>query len=257
MAEQRHQGDVVTLDGVSFRYSKLLALDHVTLNIGTGVTAILGPNGAGKSTLLRLLVGLTTPTSGSLSFHLGPNSLSSRDRNRFIGFAPQTLDYYPNYSVTDFLRYAAWLKKVPTQSVDEAVEQALVKTDLTQLASRTLRTLSGGMIRRLAVAQALVNEPSLLELDEPAAGLDPEQRIEMRGILRSIGSERSLVISTHHVDDLVALADRVIVLNHGRITFSGDVAQLSALATSGTFGDTELERAYSAALGISGPSRGE
>ena len=204
-----------------------------------------------------MLVGLTTPTGGRLSFNLGANSLSSRDRNRFIGFGPQTLDYYPNYSVTDFLRYVAWLKKVPTQAIDIAVEQALVKTDLAALASRKLRALSGGMVRRLAVAQALVNEPSLLVLDEPAAGLDPEQRIQMRGLLRSIGSERSLVISTHHVDDLVALADRVIVLNEGRITFSGDVAQLSALATRGTFGDTELERAYSAALGIGGASRGQ
>ena len=158
--------------------------------------------------------------------------------------------------MTDFLRYVAWLKKVPTRSVADAIEQAMANTGLTELADRKLRSLSGGMVRRLAVAQALVNQPSLLVLDEPAAGLDPEQRIEMRRILRAIGRDRSLVISTHHVDDLVTLADRVVVLNKGRITFSGDVSTLNALATSGTFGDTTLERAYSAALGLGGPPHG-
>jgi ABC-2 type transport system ATP-binding protein len=249
MSNSPQKGDAVVLDGVSFRYAKLLALDNVNLSVGAGVTAVLGPNGAGKSTLLRLLVGLTSPTSGELRFSLGTGPSSARDRNRLIGFAPQTLDYYPNYSVTEFLQYVAWLKKVSNTLLGGAIEQALSMTDLTELASRKLRSLSGGMIRRLAVAQALVNDPRLLVLDEPAAGLDPEQRIQMRGILREIGRERSLVISTHHVDDLVSLADRVIVLNEGQVAFRGDIEKLTSLAGRGTFGDTQLERAYSAALG--------
>ncbi|MGI9149850.1 MAG: ABC transporter ATP-binding protein [Chloroflexota bacterium] len=256
MTEQLQEGDAVTLDGVSFRYGKLLALDHISLHIGTGVTALLGPNGAGKSTLLRLLVGLTAPSTGDLQFRLADDPRSARERNRFIGFAPQTLDYYPNYSVRDFLRYVAWLKRVPKPTLQDCITDALASTDLTELATRKLRALSGGMIRRLAVAQALVNRPRLLVLDEPAAGLDPAQRIDMRAILRDIGVGRSLVISTHHVDDLVALADRVIVLNAGRVTFTGNVNELSALASKGTFGDTDLERAYSAALGGNGPASG-
>jgi ABC-type multidrug transport system ATPase subunit len=219
------------------------------LEIGTGVFGLLGPNGAGKTTLLRTLATVIRPKTGTLRL-LGYDPAHDRERRelrRRLGYLPQTLGYYPNFTVFEFIEYFALLKEMPAREVRPAVARAIERVDLAEHARAKLKTLSGGILQRVGIAQAIVNDPALLLLDEPTSGLDPEQRVAFRALLREIGIRSTVVVSTHLVEDVAAACAEIALLDHGRLVFWGTPAQLVRRGEGGV-GDSLLERGYSRVL---------
>jgi ABC-2 type transport system ATP-binding protein len=222
----------------------------VDLAAGPGVFGLLGPNGAGKTSLLRMMATAVPPTSGRLRLlgrdpsRYGPR----REIRRRLGYLPQSLGYYPGFTATEFVEYFALLKEVPAARVPAAVAAALDRAELGGQAKARLRTLSGGMLRRVGIAQAIVNEPDLLLLDEPTAGLDPEQRVAFRALVRDLGRRATVVISTHLVEDVGTACAQVALMDQGKIVFQGTPAGLAARGEGHGTGDAPLERGYSAVL---------
>ena len=190
------------------------------------------------------------PTSGNLRLldrdpgQYGPR----REIRRRLGYLPQSLGYYPGFTVVEFIEYFALLKDMPAARVPGAVAAAVERVELGGKARAKLRTLSGGMLRRVGIAQAIVNEPELLLLDEPTAGLDPEQRVQFRGLLRDIGQRATVVVSTHLVEDVGAACTEVALMDEGKIVFSGTPDELTVRGVGHGTGDAPLERGYSAVL---------
>jgi len=228
-----------------------MAVAGVSLETGHGVFGLLGPNGAGKTTLLRAMATVIAPTSGTLRLlDRDPGQYGERrEIRRRLGYLPQNLGYYPSFTVTEFVEYFALLKDMPAAQVPGAVAVALERVDLNNKAKAKLRTLSGGMLRRVGIAQAIVNSPELLLLDEPTAGLDPEQRVHFRGLLRDLGQQATVVVSTHLVEDVGAACTEVALMDQGRIVFHGTPDELTACGVgTAAAGDAPLERGYSAML---------
>jgi ABC-type multidrug transport system ATPase subunit len=215
------------------------------------VFGLLGPNGAGKTSLLRMLATVIQPSSGTLRL-LGrdPGSYGPRrEIRRRLGYLPQNLGYYPGFTVAEFVEYFALLKDMPPGRVPTAVAAAIERTGLGDKARAKLRTLSGGMLRRAGIAQAIVNEPDLLLLDEPTAGLDPQQRVAFRSMLRDLGQRATVIVSTHLVEDVGAACTKVALMSQGKILFYGTPAELTERADgTDAAGDAPLERGYSAVL---------
>jgi ABC-2 type transport system ATP-binding protein len=231
-------------------FGKNRAVAGVDLQLGTGVFGLLGPNGAGKTSLLRMLATVLPPTSGEIRL-LGRDprgAAARREIRRRLGYLPQSLGYYPSFTVVEFIEYFALLKEMPSSAVPGAVAAAVERVDLGAKARAKLRTLSGGMLRRVGIAQAIVNNPDLLLLDEPTAGLDPEQRVQFRGLLRSLGATSTVVVSTHLVEDVGAACSEVALMSAGKIVFRGTPDELTARGAGHGIGDAPLERGYSAVL---------
>jgi ABC-2 type transport system ATP-binding protein len=232
------------------RFGRTVAVAGVNLQAGPGVYGLLGPNGAGKTSLLRMMATVIPPTSGNLRLldrdpgQYGPR----REIRRRLGYLPQSLGYYPGFTVVEFIEYFALLKDMPAARVPAAVAAAVERVELGGKARAKLRTLSGGMLRRVGIAQAIVNEPELLLLDEPTAGLDPEQRVRFRGLLRDIGQRATVVVSTHLVEDVGAACTEVALMDEGKIVFSGTPDELTVRGVGHGTGDAPLERGYSAVL---------
>jgi ABC-2 type transport system ATP-binding protein len=241
----------VEVAGVTRRFGRTQAVAGVDLVAGPGVLGLLGPNGAGKTSLLRMLATVIPPSSGRLRL-LGrdPGGYGGRRQiRRRLGYLPQNLGYYPGFTVAEFVEYFALLKEMPPGRVPAAVAAAVERVDLGDNARSKLRTLSGGMLRRAGIAQAIVNEPDLLLLDEPTAGLDREQRVAFRALLRDLGQRATVVVSTHLVEDVGAACSEVALMDAGRIVFHGTPAELTARAEgTDAAGDAPLERGYSAVL---------
>jgi ABC-type multidrug transport system ATPase subunit len=215
------------------------------------VLGLLGPNGAGKTSLLRMLATVIPPTSGRIRLlERDPGVAAGRRQiRRRLGYVPQHLGYYPSFTVVEFVEYFALLKEVPAAQVPRAVATAVERVGLGGKARARMRTLSGGMLRRAGIAQAIVNDPELLLLDEPTAGLDPEQRVAFRGLLRELGQSATVVVSTHLVEDVGAACAQVALMNGGRIVFHGTPQELTARGEGSTAaGDAPLERGYSTVL---------
>jgi ABC-2 type transport system ATP-binding protein len=240
----------VEITSLTRRYGRTTAVAGVDLQAGHGVLGLLGPNGAGKTTLLRMMATLISPTEGTIRLlgrdpgQYGPR----REIRRRLGYLPQSLGYYPGFTVVEFVEYFALLKEMPAARVPAAVAAAVEQVDLGSRAKAKLRTLSGGMLRRVGIAQAIVNDPELLLLDEPTAGLDPEQRVQFRGLLRDIGQRATVVVSTHLVEDVGAACAEVALMDQGRVVFRGTPGELTARGESHDIGDAPLERGYSAVL---------
>jgi ABC-2 type transport system ATP-binding protein len=241
----------IQITEVTRRFGRTEAVAGVSLETGRGVFGLLGPNGAGKTTLLRMMATVVPPSSGGLQL-LGrdPGSYPARKEiRRRLGYLPQNLGYYPGFTVAEFVEYFALMKEMPPARVPRAVAAAVERVDLGSKARAKLRTLSGGMLRRAGIAQAIVNEPELLLLDEPTAGLDPEQRMSFRALLRDLGQRSTVVVSTHLVEDVGAACSQVALMDSGRIVFHGTPAELTARGEgTGAAGDAPLERGYSAVL---------
>jgi len=232
----------------SFRKNK--AVDGVDLQLGPGVFGLLGPNGAGKTSLLRMLATVLPPSSGEIRLlDRDPRGAAARrEIRRRLGYLPQNLGYYPSFTVVEFIEYFALLKEMPPAAVPRAVAAAVERVDLGVKAKAKLRTLSGGMLRRVGIAQAIVNDPDLLLLDEPTAGLDPEQRVQFRSLMRSLGERATVIVSTHLVEDVGAACAEVALMSNGKIVFRGTPAELTARGVGHGVGDAPLERGYSAVL---------
>jgi ABC-2 type transport system ATP-binding protein len=241
----------VELTELSRRFGRTQAVDGITLHAGAGVMGLLGPNGAGKTSLLRMLATVLPPTSGQLRLlDRDPGQYKARrEIRRRLGYLPQELGYYPGFTVAEFVEYFALLKEVPPARVPKAVAAAIEHVGLSDKARAKLRTLSGGMRRRVGIAQAIVNQPELLLLDEPTAGLDPEQRMAFRVVLRDLGQNATVIVSTHLVEDVGAACAEVALVDAGKIVFRGTPAELTARGeTLGAVGDAPLERGYTTVL---------
>jgi ABC-2 type transport system ATP-binding protein len=240
----------VTLTDIHRSFGKNKAVDGVDLRLGTGVFGLLGPNGAGKTSLLRMLATVLPPSSGEIEL-LGRDprgTAARRDIRRRLGYLPQNLGYYPSFTVVEFVEYFALLKEMPSGQIPKAVAAAVERVDLGAKAKAKLRTLSGGMLRRVGIAQAIVNDPELLLLDEPTAGLDPEQRVQFRALMRLLGETATVVVSTHLVEDVGAACSEVALMASGKIVFRGTPEELTARGEGHGVGDAPLERGYSAVL---------
>jgi ABC-2 type transport system ATP-binding protein len=223
----------VRVEGLARRYGPVRALDDVDLDMGRGITGLLGPNGAGKTTLLTILATINRPDGGRVSvFGLDPADTAQRvEIRRRLGFLPQELGFHRHFTVAGFLDYVAILKEiVDGRRRAEEIARVLAAVGLDGVAGRRIRTLSGGMRQRLGIAQALLGDPDLLLLDEPTAGLDPEQQLRFRELLSNLPGDPAIVLSTHQVDDVSAICSWVIVLLAGKVRFAGTPAELAGTA---------------------------
>lgn len=252
MAEQAVS---LVLEGVGHSYRRrgkergtATALVGVDLTLGVGAVGLLGPNGAGKSTLLRILATTLRPREGTVTLNGVEATANLRAYRRRLGYLPQRFGFLPQLTVAEFIEYAAWLKLVPASSRLQAVADALEATDLTSVAGRRMRELTGGMLRRAGIAQAVVNDPDVLLLDEPTVGLDPEQRTHLRAILRVLATRSCLLLATHLTEDVAAVCDRVLVLEAGRVCFDDHCHALEEYgagdAASSEPPGSALERGY-------------
>jgi len=240
----------VEITALTLRFRRTTAVAGVDLEAGPGVLGLLGPNGAGKTSLLRVMATALPPTSGRLRL-LGRDPGGGQHRREIrtrLGYLPQNPGFYPGFNVAESVEYFALLKGVPPTKVRAAVTAAIEHVGLTDRSRSRLRSLSGGMLRRACIAQAIVNEPQLLLLDEPTAGLDPEQRIAFRVLLRRLGARATVVVSTHLVEDVAAACDQVAVMDRGSIVYRGTPADLAEGAGQQGEGDGPLERGYTGVL---------
>jgi ABC-2 type transport system ATP-binding protein len=224
---------VVRAEGLSRRYGATWALDGVDIALERGITGLLGPNGAGKTTLLSILATVNEPDAGRVSaFGLDPGHAAERvEIRRRLGYLPQELGYHRHFTVAAFLDYVAILKEITDRRRRaEEVARVLAAVGLEDRARSRIRALSGGMRQRLGIAQALLGEPDLLILDEPTAGLDPEQRLRFRELLSGLPGDPVTVLSTHQADDIAAICPHVVVLLKGQMQFAGTPAELAATA---------------------------
>ncbi|MFE6868182.1 ATP-binding cassette domain-containing protein [Kitasatospora sp. NPDC057692] len=227
-----------------------MAVDGLDLTLGTGVHGLLGPNGAGKTTLIRALATVLRPAGGELELLGQPlgGPGGYRALRRRIGYLPQQFGYYKRFTVREFVEYMAWLKEVPAADVPAAVQRAVERVGLADRADERMRNLSGGMVRRAGIAQAIVNDPAVLLLDEPTVGLDPAQRLRLRQLLQELGADACVVVSTHLVEDVAAACTDVVLFAEGRLVFQGAPERLAAAGGPEHEGDSPLERGYSALL---------
>src|SRR5579871_6261953 len=212
--------------------SSVHALDDINLSISRGMFGLLGPNGAGKTTLMRILAGILRPSKGSVRIgEFDCNTERGRQElKRVLGYLPQELGMYPDLSAREFLDYVGILKGMDDRTQRrKRVEELLEVVSLTGVANRKLKTFSGGMKRRIGIAQALLNDPKLLIVDEPTAGLDPEERIRFRNLLSELGGkggERTVLLSTHIVEDIAQTCRHLAILQQGRLIFQGTTLDL-------------------------------
>ncbi len=232
----------IALEGIEVGYGRRRVLRDLTWTVRPGVTGLLGENGAGKTTLLSVLVGLRRPRAGTVSV-AGVDGRAAR-----FGFVPQTFSVPPEVRVVEAVSYAAWVNGVDRRDGAGAALRALEAVDLAELARERVRVLSGGQRQRLGVAAGLAHDPDVLVLDEPTVGLDPTQRVRVREVVASLGASRTVLLSTHVLEDVHHLCHRVGLLAGGRIAFDGTVDEVKA-AMAGGAGDggaleSPLERGY-------------
>lgn len=221
---------MIKITGLTKTYpGDVQALRGLDLKIGFGMFGLVGPNGAGKTSLIRILAGLIAPTTGSIQI-LGHDLSTSKGKQAVkavLGYLPQELGVYPNLSAREFLDYIAILKGI-TRSANrqQQIEAVLEKVRLTEVAHRPLKTYSGGMKRRVGIAQAILGQPKLLIVDEPTTGLDPEERIRLRNLLSELAAERTVILSTHIIADISQSCNALAIIGQGRLLFQGSPQQL-------------------------------
>lgn len=238
------RGRHLELSGVRVRLGSF-ELGPVDLTLPPGVTSLLGANGAGKTTLIRLVIGVLKPAEGTIRWR----ATAPPDRAGEPGYLPQDFSGPKNVRVRDYLRFVAWARSRRGHLVgDPEVEQALAAVGLQDRGRQKFGELSGGMVRRVGIAQALVGCNDLLVLDEPTVGLDPVQRRDLRELVRGLGADKTVILSTHLCEDVAAIADRVVVLDEGTIRHEGTVETLVAAGGQGERSGDSVERGFIAVL---------
>lgn len=205
------------IKNVSKNYGGKQALKSVTFNLENGVTGLLGPNGAGKSTLMRILATVDTPTSGTVSYNGSDITKQPGAIRKDLGYLPQYFGVYPNMTPIEFLEYMAAMKSLNMRSAKKRIVRLLEALNLADVSKRQMGGFSGGMKQRVGIAQALLNDPAILIVDEPTVGLDPEERIQFRNLLSSLSSERIIIFSTHIVTDIESIAPNIALMANGSL----------------------------------------
>ena len=207
----------LTIDHLSKRYEQHWALRQLSLRCEPGMLGLVGPNGAGKTTLMRMIATLLEPTEGTIRWNGQDIRTHGQALRQVLGYLPQDFGVYPEFSGRQFLRYLAAMKGLPKPMARRRVEEVLEIVQMEQVADRKLTSYSGGMKQRIGIAQALLNDPELLIVDEPTAGLDPAERVRFRTLLASLTSDRIIILSTHIISDVEAVASRLMILQEGRM----------------------------------------
>ncbi|AKN30076.1 ABC transporter ATP-binding protein [Clostridium carboxidivorans P7] len=208
------------------KFKDNMAVNHINFTLEKGVYGLLGANGSGKTTLMRMLCTLLTPTNGEIQYN-GENIEKLNEKyRRILGYLPQEFGYYPEFSAEDYLLYISSLKGLKPKIAKKRVKELLEIVSLTKVSKKKIKTFSGGMKRRLGIAQAVINEPEILILDEPTAGLDPKERIRFRNLISHLAEERIVLLSTHIVSDLDSIAKEILIMKEGSIIAQGDVLSL-------------------------------
>lgn len=207
----------IQIAGLNKSYRNIHAIRDFTLRLEPGILGLLGPNGAGKSTLMRMLATVTKPSSGTIHLDGTDAVASPGPLRRILGYLPQDFGIYPHLSATEFLEYIGALKGIPRRELRARIANLLEIVNLTNAASRPLGGFSGGMRQRVGIAQALLNDPRVLIVDEPTAGLDPEERVRLRTLLQEMSSDRIIIFSTHICSDVERVAARIAIVDHGTL----------------------------------------
>ncbi len=213
------------LDNVVKQYQNKTAVDSISLSLKPGVIGLLGANGAGKTTLMRMICGILKPTQGRITFDgLDVSDEMYRD---VLGYLPQDFGYYPNFTGRDFLMYIAALKGIEKSAAKRKCNELLKAVNLDNVAGKKIKTYSGGMKQRLGIAQAILNDPKIIVLDEPTAGLDPKERVRFRNIIAQLGRDSVVILSTHIVSDVEQIADRILMMKDGKLIFDGSKEKIN------------------------------
>ena len=210
----------LTADRITKQYKNKIAVDRMSFTLTRGVTGLLGANGAGKTTLMRILCGILIPDSGTVT--CDGMDVETEEYREMLGYLPQEFGYYPEFSGRDFLLYMSAVKGMRKKEALKKTEELIELVGLKDAGRKKVRTYSGGMKQRLGIAQALLNDPQILIMDEPTAGLDPQERIRFRNLIADIGIDRIVLLSTHIVSDLEHIADKLMIMKEGRLLWQGE-----------------------------------
>ena len=219
---------MLEIHNLTKKFGKKEILHNISYDFENGIYGLLGPNGAGKTTFLRCVLGLYSCKADSVV--LNGKEISKQKKKLNIGYLPQESGIFPGLTVEEQLRYFSILKSIEKEKVSECIDEVLEKVHLTEQRNTLGSKLSGGMVRRLGIAQALLNHPNLIIFDEPTTGLDPEERIRFKNIIRSIKKEAVVIMSTHIVEDVEAVCNQIIVMKNGKFVITGTQEAVSQLA---------------------------
>ena len=214
--------------GLTKKFASKTAVDDLNITLTNGVYGLLGANGAGKTTLMRLLCNIQNPTSGKILLN-GKNIVGLGERYRnLLGYLPQHFGYYPDFSALDFLLYVSALKGLDEKIARKKSKELLEAVDLSKESKHKIKTFSGGMKQRLGIAQAMLNDPHILILDEPTAGLDPKERVRFRNLISAFSKDRIVILSTHIVSDVEFIAEEIIMMKSGQIIHFGNPQEITS-----------------------------
>ena len=217
---------MLTLNNVSKNFGKFTAVENISLNMDNGLYALLAPNGAGKTTIIKMITTLLNPTEGEILYDGVNIKTMGAAYRELLGYLPQDFGYYKNNTPKQYLSYLAALKGVPKKETAEKIDYLLEMGGLSENADKKMRKFSGGMIQRVGIAQAMLNDPKILILDEPTAGLDPKERVRFRNIISVLSKDRIVILSTHIVSDIESIANQVILIRDKHIYKMDSVANI-------------------------------